>query len=101
MNTTRHSQHHRHPGSDGDHGNHDTHAGHDPVVFRRLFWANLVLAVPVLVFSDQIQDWFGYSIGGAWAAWVAPVLGHRRLPLGWPAVPERCGRRVRIADSPG
>ena len=31
--------------------------------------------MPVLVFSDQIQDWFGYSIDGAWAAWVAPVLG--------------------------
>ncbi len=44
-------------------------------MFRRLFWWNLALAVPVLVFSDQIQDWFGYSIDGAWAAWVAPVLG--------------------------
>jgi Cu2+-exporting ATPase len=44
-------------------------------MFRRLFWWNLVLAVPVLVFSEQIQEWFGYSIGGAWAAWVAPVLG--------------------------
>ena len=44
-------------------------------MFRRLFWWNLALAVPVLVFSEQIQDWFGYSIDGAWAAWVAPVLG--------------------------
>jgi Cu2+-exporting ATPase len=44
-------------------------------MFRRLFWWNLVLAVPVLVFSAQIQEWFGYSIDGAWAAWVAPVLG--------------------------
>ncbi|MCB0995868.1 MAG: heavy metal translocating P-type ATPase [Acidimicrobiales bacterium] len=44
-------------------------------MFRRLFWWNLLLAVPVLVFSPQIQEWFGYSIDGAWAAWVAPVLG--------------------------
>ena len=44
-------------------------------MFRRLFWWNLVLAVPVLAFSEQIQDWFGYSIDGAWASWVAPVLG--------------------------
>jgi Cu2+-exporting ATPase len=44
-------------------------------MFRRLFWWNLVLALPVLVFSEQIQEWFGYSIDGAWAAWVAPVLG--------------------------
>ena len=56
----------------GDHGEHDKHAGHDPEMFRRLFWWNLVLAVPVLVFSGQIQDWFDYSIDGGWAAWVAP-----------------------------
>ncbi len=54
---------------------HDKHAGHDPEMFRRLFWWNLLLAVPVLVFSHQIQEWFGYSIDSAWAAWVAPVLG--------------------------
>jgi Cu2+-exporting ATPase len=58
-----------------DHRSHDKHAGHDPEMFRRLFWWNLVLAVPVLVFSEQIQEWFGYSIDGAWADWVAPVLG--------------------------
>jgi Cu2+-exporting ATPase len=78
MTTTDHSQHHRHHDHDAvhaDHGGHDKHAGHDPEMFRRLFWWNLVLAVPVLVFSDQIQDWFGYSIDGAWAAWVAPVVG--------------------------
>ena len=57
------------------HETHDKHAGHDPEMFRRLFWWNLLLAVPVLVFSDQIQVWFGYSIEAAWAAWVAPVLG--------------------------
>jgi Cu2+-exporting ATPase len=60
-----------HAGHDG----HDKHAGHDPEMFRRLFWWNLLLAVPVLVFSEQIQDWFDYSIDGAWTAWVAPVLG--------------------------
>ncbi len=59
----------------GDHAAHDKHAGHDPEMFRRLFWVNLLLAIPVLVFSGQIQDWFGYSIDGAWAEWVAPVLG--------------------------
>ncbi len=62
-------------GSGHDHGSHDKHAGHDPEMFRRLFWWNVVLAVPVLVFSEQIQEWFDYSIDGAWASWVAPVLG--------------------------
>jgi Cu2+-exporting ATPase len=54
---------------------HDKHAGHDPEMFRRLFWWNLALAVPVLVFSEQVQEWAGYSIDGAWAAWPAPVFG--------------------------
>jgi Cu2+-exporting ATPase len=58
-----------------DHAGHDEHAGHDPEMFRRLFWWNLLLAVPVVVFSEMVQDWFGYSIDGAWAAWVPPVLG--------------------------
>ncbi len=72
-------EHHEH----GTHGNdshdshagHDKHAGHDPEMFRRLFWWNLLLALPVIVFSQMIQDWFGYSIDGAWGAWVPPVIG--------------------------
>ena len=71
-----HHQDHDDHGLDHDgHGHHDEHAGHDPEVFRRLFWWNLVLAVPVLVFSEQIQDWFGYSIDGGWVAWIPPVIG--------------------------
>ncbi len=72
-----HTDHDSHPQHDEHlhHGGHDKHAGHDPEMFRRLFWWNLIIAVPVLVFSSQIQEWFGYSINGAWAAWVAPVLG--------------------------
>ncbi len=64
-----------HASQGSDHAGHDKHAGHDPEMFRRLFWWNLLLAVPVLVFSEQIQDWFDYSVDGAWAAWVAPVVG--------------------------
>ena len=66
--------HSGHPRGD-QHAGHDKHAGHDPEMFRRLFWWNLLLAVPVLIFSEQIQEWFGYSIDGAWAAWPAPVIG--------------------------
>lgn len=85
-----HTEHHRHdehevaahgPHQDphANHGSsgagHDKHAGHDPEMFRRLFWWNLVLAIPILVFSDQIQEWFGYTIDGQWASWVAPLIG--------------------------
>jgi Cu2+-exporting ATPase len=44
-------------------------------MFRRLFWGNLVLALPVLVFSEQIQDWLGYSLDVPGQALVPPVLG--------------------------
>jgi Cu2+-exporting ATPase len=44
-------------------------------MFRRLFWWNLVLAIPVVVFSEMIQEWFGYSIDAPWGAWVPPLLG--------------------------
>ncbi|MCA9849785.1 MAG: heavy metal translocating P-type ATPase, partial [Dehalococcoidia bacterium] len=43
--------------------------------FRRLFWINLALAVPVLVLSEQIQDWFGYELTFPGSSWVPPVLG--------------------------
>ena len=62
-------------GMHAGHEHHDKHAGHDPAMFRRLFWWNLALAVPVVVFSEMIQDWFGYMIDAGWAAWVPPVLG--------------------------
>jgi Cu2+-exporting ATPase len=47
-----------------DHGGggheHDDHAGHADV-YRRRFWINLILAVPVVVYSDTIQDWFAFT----------------------------------------
>ena len=68
MTHTDHSQH-------SQHSQHDKHAGHDPDMFRRLFWRNLALAIPVLVFSEQVQEWFGYTIDGAWTAWIPPLVG--------------------------
>lgn len=84
------------PHPDHHHGGHDKHAGHDPEMFRRLFWWNLLLAVPVLVFSSQIQEWFGYSIDGAWAGWVAPVLG--TVIYAWGGQPFLKGGVVEIRN---
>ena len=63
-----------------DHGDHDDGGGHDghgdhAETFRRLFWRNLALAVPVLVFSEQIQEWLNYDWSFAGSQWIAPVLG--------------------------
>ena len=54
---------------------HHGHVGHEEV-YRRRFWINLILALPVLVYSETIQDWFDFTppqFPGD--GLVAPVLG--------------------------
>jgi Cu2+-exporting ATPase len=48
------------PGAHHDHGGHHDHGSHADM-FRRLFWINVVLALPVVFYSPMIQDWFGYT----------------------------------------
>jgi Cu2+-exporting ATPase len=51
------------------------HAGHADV-YRRRFWITLILAVPVVLYSETIQDWFGFSAPQfPGDGLVAPVLG--------------------------
>jgi Cu2+-exporting ATPase len=51
------------------------HARHADV-YRRRFWITLILAVPVVVYSEMIQDWFGSTAPQFPAdGLVAPVLG--------------------------
>nr|WP_231872693.1 heavy metal translocating P-type ATPase [Microbacterium oleivorans] len=52
------------------HGGHGDHVGQ----FRRLFWINLLIAVPVVAASPMFAMILGYEVPG-WMRWVAPVLG--------------------------
>ena len=45
----------------GDRPSHDRHEGHTPEMFRDRLLLSLVLTIPVLYFSEQIQEWFGYT----------------------------------------
>jgi len=45
---------------DGDHRAHTDHSGHE-AMFRRRFWVSLILSVPVVVFSEFVQDVLGYT----------------------------------------
>lgn len=72
------------PGGDAGHGGHDDHGGHggheghgDHVaMFRRLFWWNLLLAVPTVALSTMFASILGYSLPGmTWLGWVSPLLG--------------------------
>jgi Cu2+-exporting ATPase len=73
-------------GAHGGHGGgHDKHAGHDPEAFRRKFWLSLALTVPVVLTSEMVMDWFGYSLDFPGISWVGPVLGSFVfLYGGWP-----------------
>ncbi|MFC3736832.1 heavy metal translocating P-type ATPase [Paractinoplanes deccanensis] len=62
-------------GGHGAHGGHDKHAGHDPEAFRRKFWLSLALTVPIVVTSEMVMDWFGYTLDFPGIGAVGPVLG--------------------------
>ena len=56
------------------HGGHD-HADH-AAAFRDRFWISLALALPVVVYSEMVQDWLGYSAPAfPGSDLVAPLLG--------------------------
>lgn len=79
---------HEGPDSHGGHAGHahGGHAGHGDHVgqFRRLFWFNLVIAIPVVAFSPMFAMILGYTVP-TWASWVAPTLGTvMYLWGGWP-----------------
>jgi P-type Cu2+ transporter len=70
-------QHVEHHGGHGGHGgHHDGHGGHGDHAeqFRHLFWRNLVLAIPVVVFSEMFSDLLGYGLPSG-TAWISPVFG--------------------------
>jgi Cu2+-exporting ATPase len=58
------------------HSTHDKHAGHDPDMFRSRFWLSLLLSVPVVLYSEMVQEWLNISMPefpGSSA--IPPVLG--------------------------
>ena len=51
----------QHHGEHGDHdGNGGMHAGHEQM-FRRRFVVSLFLSIPVLLYSETLQAWLGFS----------------------------------------
>ncbi|HUF94805.1 MAG TPA: heavy metal translocating P-type ATPase, partial [Acidimicrobiia bacterium] len=72
-----HHNHESHEKSDPQtHQGHDKHEGHSTAMFRDRFWLSLLLSLPVIYFSELIQEWFGYTaISFPGSDLVAPVLG--------------------------
>ncbi len=60
----------------GGHGGHGKHAGHSPEIFKRRFFICLVLTLPILYFSTQLQTWLNYqAITFPGSEWINPILG--------------------------
>ncbi len=70
----------------GGHGGHTGHGADHVAQFRRLFWINLVIAVPVIVFSTMFAMLLGYAIPDfPGAALISPLLGTVMYVWGgWP-----------------
>ena len=95
------TQTHQHRATDQqhhhEHSGHSGHSGHDPAIFRRKFWLSLALTVPIVLTSDMVMEWFGYSLNFPGRGAVGPVLGTVVFCYGgWPfltgAVGEIRGR---------
>jgi P-type Cu2+ transporter len=45
----------------GGHEGHDEHVGHSVAMFRDRFWLSVLLTIPVLVWSEMVQGWLGFT----------------------------------------
>ena len=75
------------------HADHADHSGHEQI-FRQRFWISTLLSIPVILFSEMIQQWLGFTMssfpGDEWVAplFSAAVFFYGGLPFLQMAVPE-------------
>lgn len=85
-----------HQNNHGDHGT--DHSGHEEL-FRTRFWWSLVLTIPVLLYSEMLQRWFGYTMptfpGSSWIPLIFSLIifAYGGLPFLQMAVPEIQNRK--------
>ncbi|HEU5204378.1 MAG TPA: heavy metal translocating P-type ATPase [Candidatus Limnocylindrales bacterium] len=77
-----HSGHSAMPAGQMDHAAHgrgaahDRHEGHSVAMFRDKFWLSLILTVPVVFWSTDLQEWLGYTAPVfPGSEWIPPALG--------------------------
>ena len=55
---------------------HDKHAGHNPDMFKKKFWLSFVLTIPVLIFSETIQELLNFTAPSfPGSTWIPAILG--------------------------
>ncbi|QLD85290.1 copper-translocating P-type ATPase [Natronomonas halophila] len=95
---------HEHAGDEGEghgHGSHEGHGeghggmheGHEQM-FRRRFFVSTLLSIPVLLYSEMLQEWLGFSVPAfPGSEWINPVFAiivfaYGGIPFLQMAVPE-------------
>ncbi|MCE5208204.1 MAG: heavy metal translocating P-type ATPase [Chloroflexi bacterium] len=81
-----------------EHKEHTDHTGHEEM-FRKRFWVSLLLAIPVLLYSEIVQQFFGFTMPVfPGSQWVAPlfsiiVFAYGGIPFLQMALPELHNRQ--------
>lgn len=61
-------------GAAGGHTGHIDHSGHE-LLFRNRFWVCLLLSLPVLLYTQMLQMWFGFTMPQfPGSAWIGPLF---------------------------
>ena len=68
---SHHSENHNHHSDSG----YDKHEGHHTHDFLKRFWVSLIITVPILLLSEMIQHWFGFTIAFPGDKYVLLTLG--------------------------
>lgn len=68
---SHHSENHSHH----SHSGYDKHEGHHTHDFLKRFWVSLMITVPILLLSEMIQHWFGFTIAFPGDKYVLLTLG--------------------------
>ena len=76
----QHHDHKKHSHHSEDHSHHshssyDKHEGHHTHDFLKRFWVSLIITVPILLLSEMIQHWFGFTIAFPGDKYVLLTLG--------------------------
>ncbi len=59
-----------------DRHDHDKHAGHNPNMFKQKFWISFLLTIPVLLYSQTIQELLHFSMPSfTGSSLIPPVFG--------------------------
>jgi Cu2+-exporting ATPase len=105
----KHSEHKKHSGHE-EHAGHEQHSGHDghtghvdhgghEQMFRKRFWVSLILTIPVLLFSQSVQNWLGFRMPEFTGSdWIVPVFStiiflYGGIPFIKMAIPELRNKR--------